>query len=280
MRLLLVAILFAAVLSILLIEGSDEKIIFGPNKETVAVLGTLVFSLWGATGLAHQAKKLREGMRGHSVSNKDWLLATAKRISSGVYGVDTGGSLILFNGALSGFFHFLILFWLWRRRGFNWREWLLFGGLLMILVYNLFALSYIREFLYLVFGCLAVVGATMQPREMIKEKCRGDVSFRLHIIYFMGSLFWAFYGASLENWPVFRLSIGFAVVRLATAILYFVYPAKPQLRMAFMGYCGTAAAGIEYPEPGSWEKFFRGIGGYVVRLLARYRRRLPKATSP
>lgn len=193
----------------------------------ISFCGTTFFALYGAWGLIDQIKKLwAPPQSGEAVSVKWFSVYLFVFLSNLVYGTSQHSLALIIHSFCRVPFYPIILFGLWKFKGFTRTEWTILAALSPVLLSMVF-LPYKAAF-FVGFSCLGVAAALYQPWEIWREKSSGVVSLKLLAAYTTTTIFWFIYGLATHDRPLWTMARPFFAVYSLTIVLWVIYRKPPK----------------------------------------------------
>lgn len=194
----------------------------GWNAVTFSLCATFLFSIWGFWGMLRQVLDVWRARSGKSIA-VPWLLVAAGGWGSNfVYGVFHVEPAMFFLGLCRTPLALILLWLLWKYKGFQSPEWGLAGIVLALLCWMIFFSSNQHAW-YFAFSVAGIPFAWMQPREMLKNKSRGVTAIQNLLATFVSCSFWAIYGGIQNDNVVVSVSLGYAATYGCIMFLWLWY---------------------------------------------------------
>ena len=194
---------------------------FGWNVLTLSFFATIVFSLLGVFYLWRQFTEIWSNKSGKSVSVTWICYFLFGYIATLFYGVHKDSLALVISAALRIPISALVLFGLWKFKGFKKIDQGIFFGSIVLMIAMIFSSEKVWFYLFFSFG--SVISLATQPIEIWKNKSSGVVVIKVFVIYAISCLFWIPYAFITRNWALEFIVFSFFVISIATIILWFRY---------------------------------------------------------
>ncbi len=191
------------------------------NAETIGIWGCNLFTIVEGFGLASQIRTVWQKRSGESVSVGMMLFLSTLCASAIIYGRTFHRPPIVFNGIVLGIGFLVLLFGLWKFKGYErWERW--FGlSLLASVALMLFTGHYDRW--YFLYSAGSAVALTLQPWEIWRKRSAGVVDIRLLALFFFSNTFWVIYGYAVHDWVLKILCPTYVAIIGVTIVLWWIY---------------------------------------------------------
>lgn len=191
---------------------------WGQNLATFGSIGVIAFAFLEGQALYNQNNTIWKKRSGASIS-VPWFGFLACYFGAVlVYGIQIRSFTIPFNSLILIVLYIPILVGVWKFKGYKKGEKaLLLGSVLMVP-----AMIWLpwKDSMYLLFSVGALLALFTQFWEMVVQKSNGVVSLYLLSVYTLSTVFWVFYAAAIENYPMTWITSISLCIFIATLIVY------------------------------------------------------------
>jgi len=202
------------------IQNSVEWNGWGWNSLTISFFATLMFTIIQALGLSKQFYTIYRSASGVSVSAPFFAYFFYAMVSCFFYGIFSQSIALVCNGTL-GIFYFLVLFGLWKYKGFTKIEMtLLFLFSLMVVFMIIFPW---KDTLFLIFTAGGLVPMANQPIVMWRNKNAGVLDLGFVVVFSASVLFWLIYGLAIKNLALMIINPIALIIMFITILLWLKY---------------------------------------------------------
>jgi len=197
------------------LSGVQEYQQWGYNALTFGFLCTVVLTL--ALQLPSELAQLKTLWSATSADGVDTTLIVTMTGYFGIfliYGADVGSGGLLFNSLMLGPWFFIILWRLWRIRGFTFGEWLVLCLWMLAVVADVI-LPW-KAYFYMGASIVAFSGPLKQIKTMKEKGTSAGFNPRFALMWGIVCVFWIFYGLALKDLFIAGTALVFGALYVQT----------------------------------------------------------------